>query len=94
MDLSLIDPVQNWIPVNEGTLAIMQYSYQIVTNKHLFNYVIPIYEHLMAKLIEKPSITPLLVFKHLVYNNISKVLSSGGNYIVLEILLCQLANAF
>lgn len=72
----------------------MQYSYQISTNKHLFNYVIPIYENLQEKLLQRPSIAPLLIYKHVVYNNIDKILKTGGNLILLEILLSQVNNIF
>lgn len=72
----------------------MQYSYQVAANKHLFNYVLPLYECLMGKLVQRASIAPLLVFRHLVYNNIQRALQGGGNLIVLEALLCQLGNVF
>jgi hypothetical protein len=48
----------------------------------------------MEKLIQKTSITPLLIYKHVVFNNIDKVLKSGKNFVMLEILLSQVDNLF
>lgn len=48
----------------------------------------------MEKLIQKASITPLLIYKHVVLNNIDKVLKSGNNFVMLEILLSQVDNLF
>jgi hypothetical protein len=36
----------------------------------------------------------LLLFRHLVFNNIKRVLENGGSCILLEVLLCQLSNIF
>jgi hypothetical protein len=48
----------------------------------------------MDKLIQKASITPLLIYKHVVFNNIDKVLKSGNNFVMLEILLNQVDSLF
>lgn len=43
----------------------------------------------MEKLTQKASITPLLIYRHVVFNNIDKVLKAGNNYVMLDILLNQ-----
>lgn len=49
----------------------------------------------MIRLIERPSIVPLLLFKHVVINNLQKLLSGGNNcYIILEVLLSQVSGLF
>lgn len=76
----------------------MQLSYQVLTNRHLFSYLLPIYEHLLAKLTQRPSLVPLLLFRHVVFNNLAKLLSPGGapggSHLLLEVLLSQLAAIF
>ena len=65
-----------------------------MTNKQLFNHTLPIYSVLIYKLIQRPSVTALLLYKHTVLNNIQKILSEGGNYLILEALLGELTALF
>lgn len=48
----------------------------------------------MGRLLERPSMLPLLLFRHVVYNNVQRLLEQGGSCILLEALLAQLSRLF
>ena len=62
---------------------------------NLFNTLVSLYENLIVKLIEKESISPLVIYTHIVFNNLKKVLVNGGGSILsLEILINLLSQTF
>lgn len=83
MDFSLRHFVSQCIFDNEGNFLKTQYSYEIVRNKQLFNHVLPLYQVLLSKLIAKPSIVPLIIYKHVVISNITKIFQERTNFILL-----------
>jgi len=54
----------------------------------------PIYEPLLDKLLERPNIAALLLFKHVVMNNLELAIKGKLSYMFLEGLLSQVCNLF
>lgn len=61
----------------------MRLSYQVLSHRQLFAQVMAIYEEVMFRLLERPSMLPLLLFRHVVHNNVQKLLEQGGSCILL-----------
>lgn len=96
MGLPLRYSAQSGLPPHASTCIHIQLSHQVLTNKHLFAYILPIYENLLTRLTQRPSLVPLLLFKHLVLNNLTKLLGGAGigGLVLLEALLGQVAALF
>ena len=72
----------------------IQFSYHVANNPHLYSYLLPIYDSVLEKLMQRPAITALLVFKHLILNNVEKILKMNCSCILLEGLLRELSKIF
>jgi hypothetical protein len=75
-------------------IPLSQFSYQIVNNPHLYSHLLPIYDLLLERLLQRPAITSLLLFKHLILNNIDKLLKTHSSCLLLEGLLNELGKMF
>lgn len=62
----------------------LKYSQFILTLPNLFNSILNLYEDLMPVLIEKLSPAPLIIFNHLILNNVKKIIEEKtSNYLSL-----------